>query len=192
MTDYTSEILDLVEARGKLRIAKKVIADTVRAEYEVKILREIQDRTAESEAAFARKLKMANAAGLPGGIIRKHVLKTNDWETWKYWRDLAEIEPERVSVANAKEAKKRENASFVWDVEAGMLTTQKNSLGIALVPPVVYDISTLMFRHNLYMMTATDEDYEDKVMRADAPYAFWKFVSAEIKRAIDNGEIDGP
>lgn len=191
MTDYTAQILALTEARGRMQLAKKVIAEQVRQEYEVKIQREIIERTTSAEAEFAQALKVANSNGVPGGVIRKSVLRTNDWSVWTYWRDLAEIEPERIVVAKAREAKEREAATYLWDHDARTFTVRKNSDGVVLDPVITYPISTFRLANGMWIGDPESAEYEMETMRSGSDmFAYARNMHAEIQRAIDTKEIE--
>ncbi len=193
MPDFTQYVIELVEAKSRMRIAKKVIAEQVRAEYEGRILREISERTASIEADFALRLKMASAAGVPGGVIRKNVLKTNDWERWTKWRDLAEIEPERVTIENARKAEADEKAAFVWDLDAGILYLKKDGAGNAFDPIVELDLSTVRYGRNVWVIDATTAEGErafDILLRERD--GLIRFISDEIERAITAGTFTAP
>lgn len=114
--DVTTLVIELEEARYRMQEAKRRIKSEVEREHKIAIRREVADRTADAEAEFARKLAMAYAAGLPQSVLRTKVLRTGDWGRWVYWRDLAGIPPERVSVASAaREAEKpRVEHIFEW------------------------------------------------------------------------------
>lgn len=114
MTDFTSEITALQRARVDMQTEKATNKITVKAKYAERIRQEIADADEAAEIRFARLLATAANAGIPQSILRSEVLRTNDWSRWVYWRDLAEIEPERVIISNARDAKKRADANHRW------------------------------------------------------------------------------
>lgn len=130
--DYTLEIFELQRARGEMQGAKNLLRTQIRAEYLAKAEVEIAEKSAEVEYTFARKLKEAVEAGIPQGLLRQKVLKTNTWSIWTYWRDLAEIEPERVALQN-KRAKESEWCS--WNDDYTVLTVFRTLDGSAIPLP---------------------------------------------------------
>ena len=115
MTDWTARAIELEEAKAAMLAAKKRIKSEVEREALRKARETVADRVAEVEYDFARRLAMAVAEGMPQDTIRKEVLRTNDWPTWRKWRDMAQIEPQRVSVAKAKEVTRQANRGFRWE-----------------------------------------------------------------------------
>lgn len=191
MTDYTHEITALQRARIDMQAEKANTRTTIKAKYAERIRQEIEDANQDAELHFARLLAEAHAAGVPQSLLRSEVLRTNVWSRWVYWRDLAEIEPDRVMIVNAKEARERENATFLWPEDYATLTVRKNSLGHTLVNPVVYDMTTLRKVSNLWWPQVENDDHFDTARREDEQYAFGKMVHAEIQRQIDAGKIKG-
>lgn len=114
MTDFTSEITALQRARVDMQTEKATNKITVKAKYAERIRQEIADADEAAEIRFARLLATAANAGIPQSILRSEVLRTNDWSRWVYWRDLAEIEPERVIISNARDARKKADANHRW------------------------------------------------------------------------------
>lgn len=126
--DVTTLILEAQDARGRMQDAKKLIKRQIERKYKAQIRREIEDATQDAEVEFARTLARVNAAGVTQEALRREVLRTNVWSVWTYWRDLAGIEPARVSTRAAKEAAEREAAEwFRWD--GGTLILFKNLEG---------------------------------------------------------------
>ncbi len=190
--DYTAAVIRLEQAYESMQLARKRAALEVKSEYKARIRDEIARRQKAAEIAFAQELAIEHAAGMPGNVIRENVLHTQDWNRWKKWRDLAEIEPERVTVTNAKKARELENAVFLWSEDYQTLTVKKNSKGISLDPAVIYDMGNLKKMGSYWMADTEDDDYELAVRKADESYAFLKMVTAEIQRAIDAGLLDNP
>lgn len=127
MTDVTMQVIEAQEARSRMQEAKKRIKAEVRRKYEAQMNLEIAERSQDAEVEFARTLARVHASGVPQSVLRRDVLRTNVWGVWTYWRDLAQIEPERVTVANAKEAQRLANAPFRWE------TSDENKFGFNLV-----------------------------------------------------------
>lgn len=124
--DYTAEIVALQAARTALQVSEKTIAAEVKARYRDIARKEIETRIADNKIDFARKLKVAHEAGVPSSLLRSDVLRTNSWDRWIYWRDLAEIEPDRVTVGNAKAAKASREKGFTF--ANGILTLFRGPL----------------------------------------------------------------
>lgn len=189
MPDYTTEITALQRARIDMQAEKANTRTTIKAKYAERIRQEIEDANQAAELHFARLLAEAHEAGVPQSLLRYEVLRTNVWSRWVYWRDLAEIQPDRVMFEDAKKARERENATFLWSDDYETLTVRKNSLGHAVTPPLVFDMTTLERRGNAWMPDSQDFDYERLVRSQDAEYAFGKMVTAEIQRQIDAGNV---
>lgn len=189
MMEYTAAVIRLENAYESMKLAKGRVANEIKARHRVEQRREIEEATRELEHEFATALALENANGLPGDIIRSDVLHTQDWTRWKKWRDLAGIEPERVSARKAKETIARENTPFLWSDDYLTLTVRKNSLGHVLVKPVVYDMTTLHKVRDRWWPESDDEENFLTVLREDAQYAFAKMVHTEIQRQIDAGNV---
>jgi hypothetical protein len=191
--DYTAAVIRLEQSYQSMQLARKRVADEVKMEYRALMRDEIARRQKAAEAQFAGDLAIEHAAGLPGNVIREHVLHTHDWSRWTKWRDLAGIDPDRVTVLDAKKAAQLENATFLWSDDYATLTVKKNSRGKTLSPELVYDMATnTKVRGGLWWPDSQDQDYDIRVMKEDEDFQFRKMVSAEIQRAIDAGEIDNP
>lgn len=105
--DYTAEVFALQNARGEMQAAKAKNRIEITAQYKARIDNAIKEADRAVELHFAKLLKEANEAGVPQSIIRRDVLRTNVWSRWTYWRDLAEITPDRVTLDNAKEERNK-------------------------------------------------------------------------------------
>lgn len=138
MTDHTVEILRLQQAREELAVTKAAVRARIKAKYNARIADEIQRETAQAELEFAHLLKQANDRGVPQSLLRLEVLRTNTWSRWTYWRDLAQIEPDRITVANAKQARKLANLPYRWDAEARTITWLKGPKGEPLREEVIF------------------------------------------------------
>lgn len=141
MTDVTMQVIEAQEARSRMQEAKKRIKAEVRRKYEAQMNLEIAERSQDAEIEFARTLARVHASGVPQSVLRRDVLRTNVWGVWTYWRDLAQIEPERVTISNAKEATRLANAPYRWekaDTEFGWaLVLTKDEAGNAIEPEAV-------------------------------------------------------
>lgn len=190
MQDVTTLIIEAQEARSRMQEAKKRIKAEVRRKYEAQIKRETAEATQDAEIEFARTLARVNAVGVPQSILRREVLRTNVWDIWTYWRDLAGMEPERVTVANAKAAREKAEAAMALSEDGKILTVRKNSRGDN-IEPLEYDLSTnRKVRGGLWWPDAHDAEAEREVARDDK--SFLRMLSDEIQRHIDAGAIANP
>jgi len=189
MQDVTSLIIEAQDARSRMQEAKKRIKAEVRRKYEAQIKRETAEATENAEIEFARTLARVNAAGVSQALLRREVLRTNVWDIWTYWRDLAGMEPDRVTVQNAKRTAELENATFLWSEDYAILTVKRNSLGHVLPEPVTYNMANLKKRDKKWNPIPDDEELYISTIHADEPYAFGKMVNAEIQRQIDAGHV---
>ena len=191
MKDYTAEVVELQAAYTANRVANASISTEVKSKYRARIAEEIRNLKAEVDKRFADHLaRVKERSGMPLTVIQEDVLHTKSWDRWVYWRDLANIAPERVSVAEARKAKADENAAFVWDLDARKLTLKRNRAGKILSPPVLFDMETLQYRDRKWMMSAINGDaYDDHIRSSERLYSF---VIDEINRAVNAGEIETP
>ena len=188
--DYTAATIRLEKSYQSMQLARKVIAAEVRAEFRAKERAEIERRQLAVKVAFAQEMAEEMAAGLPGNIIREKVLRTRDWGRWVDYRDLAGIEPERVTIANAKRERQLAASPFRWSEDKSVLSVVKNSLGVDVVPPLEYDMGTNRLVGKIWWPDPVggSDTYERAVRKGDRNLN--DLVSAEIQRAIDAGEIE--
>ena len=194
MEDVTAAVIRLERAYESMMIARRRVADEVRAEYRAVIRREIERRQEDIEREFAKELALENARGLPGSVIRKNVLHTEDWGRWKKWRDLAEIEPERVQIQNAKKEAALAASPFRWADDYSTLTVLKYG-DTTLDEPVVFDMSTNQINpiHGMFWPDSQDEDAEREARKVAGGVKPWlKFIDAEIRSRIDAGNVADP
>lgn len=186
--DVTTLVIEAQDARSRMQEAKKRIKAEVRRKYEAAIKRETEEATVDAEVEFARTLARVHAAGVPQNVLRREVLRTNVWHEWTKWRDLAEIEPERVSVQNAKAAKIEAERPYRWDLtnpERPTLTWLRDDKGDLLTTPIFAPVIKA-WRGKFY----ADEYSKDAVRsQFSDPFAFARAIDAEVKRAYDAGEI---
>jgi len=189
MKDYTVAINELRTHYNELSVLKKTIRAQVKAEYEAKIDFEIQRRTEAAELKFANHVAaVKERENLPVSVIQDHVLRTRTWSRWERIRDLAGIPAEFVRAEDAREAKRRDEATFVWG--DGILTVRKNSRGESITP-LEYNLSTLRrVPGGLWWPDAHDAEAERDVARDDK--SFLKMLSEEIQRQIDAGTLANP
>lgn len=124
MKDYTAEVEELTEAYRANRVAKQTIRAEVKEKYREVLADEIRSRQMENDVKFARHLALVQErSGMPLNVIQDEVLRTRTWSRWLYWRDLAGIAPQRVSVALAREAQKP------YRIEDGGVIVTRNADG---------------------------------------------------------------
>lgn len=191
MNDVTTLIIEAQEARSRMQEAKKRIKAEVRRKYEAQIKRETAEATEDAEIEFARVLARVNAAGVSQSLLRREVLRTNVWDIWTYWRDLAGMEPDRVTVSNAKKERERENAVFLWSEDYSTLTVQKDVDGVAFAAPMMYDMTTNAKHGTIWWPDALDRDADMALRQGPRGIEYARAVSDEIQRAIDSGHVDG-
>lgn len=189
MTDYTHEITALQRARIDMQAEKAQTRTTIKAKYAERIRQEIEDANQAAELHFARLLAKAHESGVPQSLLRSEVLRTNVWSRWVYWRDLAEIQPDRVMFEDAKKARNKENAVFLWADDYSTLTVQKDARGNA-IQHLFYDMTTNSKFGTIWWPDATDRDADMNARHGDEGQAFARMVSDEIQRAIDAGHVE--
>lgn len=183
MHDHTAAVIRLEEAYWAMKLARRRVADEVKADFQRAIRDEIAKRQRDIEIEFAKRLKEESDRGLPGGIIRSEVLRTQDWGRWKKWRDLAEIEPDRVTQRNAKAERELAASPFRWAEDYSTLTVVKDSTG-ADIEPLVMRIEGLSTSHGSWYVP--DGVSEDALVIARRDSGFMKMISDELKKALDN------
>lgn len=191
MNDYTAAVIRLENAYSSMQIARKRVADEVRAEFQRAIRDEITRRQHDIEHEFARELRLESERGLPGSVIRAEVLRTQDWGRWKKWRDLADIEPERVTIRNAKEEREaeRERATRVFEWRDGVLYVHRNPATKQALPHVVayplYNAKGSYVPYYINDLSALGWLVGDR----DAGIRLAFAVTDEIKRAFAEGKV---
>lgn len=140
MTDWTALVIELEEAKSAMITAKKVVKADADREARRVARENVREKVEELEYAFAKRLAAANAQGLPQSVIRKEILRTGDWDTWVKWRDLAQIEPERVVIENLKRAKADAERPYRWADDYSALTILRVN-GEEITPFIVRDWS---------------------------------------------------
>lgn len=127
MKDVTTLVIEAQDARSRMQEAKKRVKAEVRRKYEARMNLEIAEASQDAEIEFARTLARVHESGVSQAVLRREVLRTNVWSVWTYWRDLANIEPERVTIANAREERLLADRVFRWEV------CEDNEIGYAIV-----------------------------------------------------------
>lgn len=196
MTDYTSEIVRLQRARLDMQTAKKTAEINVKERYAKKIRDEIKYETEQAELEFARALKEAHDRGVPSSLLRSEVLRTNVWNRWTYWRDLAMIEPDRVVVQNVREAKERaeiEARGMIWNDDFTVLTVTKSITGLDLTEPVRYALEGNYRRFDKYWPQPHSVKAEDAAIEENKnTAAYINAIDAEITAQIQAGNVPDP
>lgn len=191
MPDYTSEIAELSAAYQANRVANATISHEVRNKYRAIIAAEIDERKRETDKKFADHLAAVKSrANLPVGIIQDHVLHTKAWSRWVYWRDLAGLAPEKVSVGLAREAKLLEKSHFRWSDDYATVTVVKMPNGDELDEPVFYDMNTNRLIGERWWPDAINGSMEKEIMREMQNPKPWKdALHEEIQSQIDAGNV---
>lgn len=171
-----------------LGVTKKVVRAQVKADFEVKIQMEVQRRVAEAEAEFARHLAAEKERhDLTVSSIQDEVLRTRTWTRWEKWRDMADIEPERISIQYSRERRRDEEKPY--RIEGDHFVTVKDQHG--------KDVEPLAFRayHSKYngpMADALDPADYPRFASAFGSYPeAVKFLTAELKKYGDFEEENG-
>jgi hypothetical protein len=113
--DTTSLIIEGQNARLTMQEAKRRNKAEIRRKYEAKMRAEIDEANVEAEVTFANTLARIFATGLlTVREIQREILRTNSWDTWVYWRDLAGIPPERASAATVRAKREQEQRGWYW------------------------------------------------------------------------------
>jgi hypothetical protein len=193
LTDYTSAVAELSAAYQANRVANAVIATEVKNKYREQIRAEIEERKRAADLEFARHLaRVKNETGIPLTLIQEHVLHTKSWDRWTYWRDLAEIAPERVAGKSSR-VQTRDNRAFDWGDDYLILTVRMFEK-IELDQPVEYDMSTLRKVGGKWWPDAIDSGAERAaVEQIGGNGAAWtRALDAEIQAQIDAGNLSTP
>lgn len=192
MTDYTAAVIRLENAYESMKLARKRVADEIKARHRLEQRREIEEATREAEYEFAAALAREVSLGLPGNIIREEVLRTQDWSRWKKWRELANLEPERVVLANAKAERARAEAPFVWNDDYTVLTVRRDPSGTALPTPVDLDRWSMfaMAGKHWFMEGAGEENVAlNNAYFREHKLAWAKMLDAEITKQFEAGNL---
>lgn len=192
MKDYTLAVNELRTHYNELSVYKKSVKAQVKAEYEAKMDFEIQSRIEAEEIKFANHVAaVKERENLPVTVIQDHVLRTRTWSRWERIRDLAGIPGEFVRAEDAREAKRRENAVFLWSDDYSTLTVQKDVDGVAFAAPMTYDVTTNAKHGTIWWPDALDRDADMALRQGPRGIEYARAVSDEIQRAIDSGHVAG-
>lgn len=194
--DVTMQVIEAQEARSRMQEAKKRIKAEVKRKYEARITQEVAERSAEAEYEFARTLAKVHASGVSQAILRRDVLRTNVWGVWTYWRDLAEIEPERVTISNAKKEREQAeafaNSHFRWSDDYATVTVIKNAKGEELETPVIYTMDTIRMKGELFYALPTSDSEELRAMKTDTYRGWMDQLHTELEAQINAGNVTAP
>lgn len=192
MTDYTAAVIRLENAYESMKLARKRVADEIKARHRLEQRREIEEATREAEYEFAAALAREVGLGLPGNVIREEVLRTQDWSRWKKWRELANLEPERVTIANAKAEKARAEAPMLWNEDYTVLTVRRDPNGTMLRQAVDLDRNSVFTMSGKYwFMEGAGEDnvkLNNSYFR-EHKIAWTKMLDAEITKQFEAGNL---
>lgn len=194
--DFTADIAELQAHYTANRVANASIATEVRNKYRTIIEAEIRTRKAEVDKEFADHLARVKArSGMPLSVIQEHVLHTKAWSRWTYWRDLAEIAPERISVTNAREEAKKatlpfriepdEDNPFGW---TGKLVVTQDAAGEPIEPFEVRDFA-ITPEDNMYLPFPMLDAYVDVATLWGDRHGFNLATKETIKAAHQSGML---
>jgi hypothetical protein len=191
MTDLTGPLTELRAAYRAYQNAKRDKKEEIQEKYRTRMEDEIRAAVQAEKYAFASLLKdRKEFHNLRVTDIQDHVLRTRNWKVWEDIRDFADIAPEQITRENAR---RTANASFHWSDDLLTLTVTKDSKNKELPTPVVFDMTTnRKVQDRWWPESGTPEENgvseAERVAKKQDP-AFLTFVSIEIQRAIDAGEI---
>lgn len=191
MEDYML-VIRAQNARSEMQEAKKRIKAETRRKYEAMMNADMAEAIEDVELKFARVLAEVHDAGVTQGILRREVLRTNVWNTWTYWRDKANIEPERVTISNARAEKARAEAPFVWNDDYTVLTVRRDPAGNALPTPVDLDRGSMfaMAGKHWFMEGAGEENVKlNNAYFREHKLAWAKMLDAEITKQFEAGNL---
>lgn len=187
MTDYTSEVAELEAAYRANRVANATIVADVRAKYKAQIAREVAALKEDNDRKFAEHLKeVKERTGIPLSVIQDEVLHTRTWSAWTKWRDLADIPPERVVVANARADRAKADAPAVWAVEDNLFYVHVDKDGNRLAEPVAYTIDSIV--HPLYDLSKWWARPVNS--SAEREHGTGLILHGVIQSAMDNGTLN--
>lgn len=187
--DITQLIVEAQTARSIMQDKKKKIKGDIRRKYEAAIAMETAEATQEAEYDFARTLARVHAAGVSQAILRRQVLRTNVWDVWTYWRDLAQIEPERVTIRAAKEGKDKQKEllkrGFEWNSEYSLLTVYKLPDRELPHPFILSNFGVLGERTDIELPPKIIRGLEEKGIRIP----LIRFLTHLVRDAVDSGLV---
>lgn len=191
MTDLTGPLSELRIAYRAYLNAKRDKKEEIREKYRMQMDEEIRKAVEAEKFAFGKRLKdTKDFYSLRVTDIQDHVLHTRNWKVWEDIRDFAGMEPEQVT---RETARRIANSPFHWSDDLLTLTVTKDTKGKELSLPVVFDMTTnRKVQDRWWPESGTAEENgvseaEREAKKQDP--AFLTFVSLEIQRAIDAGEI---
>lgn len=193
MKDYTVAVNELRDHYNALSVFKAGVKAQVKAEYEAKMDLEIKTRVAEEEIKFANHLAaVKEREQMPLTVIQDNVLRTRTWKRWEYWRDMAGIEPERVTASDARKVRELASAPLVWNEDYTVLTIKRAPDGTTLPEPVSLAAT------NIFLLTPRQwymEGVDDENVRLNMHYArqyrpgWMTMIDEEIARQHEAGNL---
>lgn len=193
MTDITAPLNELRAAYRAYQSAKRDKKEEITEKYRARMEDEIRAAVEAEKHAFAKLLAdRKEFYGLRVTDIQDHVLRTRNWKVWEDIRDYADIEPEQISRENAREAKARENATYVWSDDYKTLTVLRGTDGKLLDTAIVYEMPERLKKvgGDVYWPVPVDEAVERVAYEGNQAYI--KNLSAEISAQIEAGNVPGP
>lgn len=157
MTDYTHQILLGLEAKSKMKLARSTAKTVARSEFETQIKARERDLFSEAESEFAQTIKRLHDSGVPGSVIRREILGTNDWGTWKRWRDLAGVEPEAQMLERLKREELEEAKPYRVEGDHFVLTKDRDGKTISEIPFYTFE------SYGRTAVDATDPSYYPQI-----------------------------
>lgn len=194
MEDYML-VIRAQNARSEMQEAKKRIKAETRRKYEAMMNADMAEAIEDVELKFARVLAEVHDAGVPQSLLRREVLRTNVWNTWTYWRDKANIEPERVTIANARAERARAEAPFVWSDDYTRLIVKRGVDGAILETPITYENFEKRLRHltggvtKIYWTWDIPDTALDRELSKRYIYKWHDYIKTEVERAAEAGEL---
>lgn len=192
MTDLTGPLSELRIAYRSYQNAKRDKKEEIQEKYRMQMEEEIRKAVEAEKFAFAKRLKDTKEFySLRVTDIQDHVLRTRNWKVWEDIRDFAGMEPEQVT---RETARRIANSPFHWSDDLLTLTVTKDTKGKELSLPVVFDMTTNRKVRDRWWPESGSaaengvSEAEREAKKQDP--AFLTFVSLEIQRAIDAGEIE--
>lgn len=150
-------------------------------------------RSEELKDAMAREFKRYQDAGMPKYMMQD-VIGTRDWSRWKDFERRGMLKSASQIRSAAKEQRELANAHFLWNDDYTVLTIQRGIDGAVLETPVEVSNIRIQLRvmtggiYKPYWAWNTDPDL-DREMSKQYPYKWHGYVTAELDRAAEAGEL---
>lgn len=191
--NYDLAVAEMSAAYTAYKAVAHSVTFEVREKYRRLMNAEIEQRKFDAAKTFADVVaRVKERDGVPLDVIQRHVLHTKNWNTWERFRDLADIPPERVSAAGAKQAREKDNSPFVWNDDYTELTVSSYR-GVPLQQPVTFDMGRSRVEvTGRYRVLAIPEHIgrDVTVAKATGDYlGFYDMVEREIVRQVKAGNV---